>query len=240
MEYFLEKYIDNIEINENDKIYCEIRKKEVNSTPEEITRTAFLDYMVKELKIQEKEIKVEYKRLDISLWNKDFFDLQFLIPPYIITEMKRYDYPFEEFEPYKFDFTDIDDALNQIIEYLNNAKCKYGILTNGEELYTINLKNKESIVNIIEEGNLSDKLIKFIEEAKKENYDNYKNIIDSFKKAKNGDKIEFQKIINLLKGNGNVSFRVFIDERGVPESVKATQINLSNYNKIKLVSVHGL
>ncbi len=242
MVSFLDKYIDDVEeqIDENDKLFCKIRNNKVSSNPEEITRIAFLNYLTEKLKILKDEIKVELKRLDISLWNKDFFELQFLTAPYLIIEMKRYDYPFNGFESYEFNFTDIDEALNQLIGYLNNRKCNYGILTNGEELYTVNIKNKEPIINIIGGPDLSNKLIKFIDEAKTENYNNYKNIVDSLKKAKNGNKDEFQKIINLVKGNGNVSFRVFIDDRGVPESIRATQINLSNYSKIKLISVSGL
>lgn len=105
---------------DREHIFCMIRKRWVNLTPEEWVRQNFLLYMTESLKIPASLIAVEKqvivgelkRRFDIVAYDKE-------TRPFMIVECKEMN-------------ADLSEAvLNQALQYNSNIQARYLVITNG-------------------------------------------------------------------------------------------------------------
>ena len=105
---------------DREHIFCMIRKRWVNLTPEEWVRQNFLLYMTESLKIPASLIAVEKqvivgelkRRFDIVAYDKE-------TRPLMIVECKEMN-------------ADLSEAvLNQALQYNSNIQARYLVITNG-------------------------------------------------------------------------------------------------------------
>jgi hypothetical protein len=120
----LDVTLEVYERNGSNYIDCLCREKSLLLLPEEEVRQAVLFYLYYLAKIDLKKfyIKVEHNSLDIAFYFNyactNFFPSQ---SPAIIFELKR-------------DYTNIEECVLQLKNYLERFKCKNGVLTNSSEI----------------------------------------------------------------------------------------------------------
>ena len=118
---------------ENDKevIFCSIRKRWYNITPEEWVRQNFLLYLIHVLNYPASLIAVE-KQLQISEVKKRFDIVVYKNSlPFLIVECKEMNIPLTE------------NTLRQVLNYNSTIQAPYMVITNGN--YCAAFEKKENI-----------------------------------------------------------------------------------------------
>lgn len=117
--------------NEKDLIFCVIRKRWYNITPEEWVRQNFLLYLIYVLNYPASLIAVE-KQLQISEVKKRFDIVVYKnFLPYLIVECKEMNVPLTE------------STLRQVLNYNATIQAPYMVITNGS--YCAAFEKKENV-----------------------------------------------------------------------------------------------
>ena len=117
--------------NEKELIFCVIRKRWYNITPEEWVRQNFLLYLIYVLNYPASLIAVE-KQLQISEVKKRFDIVVYKnFLPYLIVECKEMNVPLTE------------STLRQVLNYNATIQAPYMVITNGS--YCAAFEKKENV-----------------------------------------------------------------------------------------------
>lgn len=155
------------------RILCEIRKRFIKETDEEIVRQRFLKYLLNEIKVPQKMIDVEVhlSKLKIDSRNRaDIVIYSSLEPqkiPLVLIECKS-----------EKETIQTDDVLKQALGYNQDIKAKYICLVDGKEykLYQIKGKSRQEIEFCSYKELLSEQKMKVVKEQmwtwKRANYKN--------------------------------------------------------------------
>ncbi|MBD2318669.1 type I restriction enzyme HsdR N-terminal domain-containing protein [Phormidium tenue] len=214
---------------------CLIRKRRVVLYPEERVRQALILYLVNFTNINADNyvIKVEYKNLDIAIYQKHKIKyFQPACPPILIIEVKN-------------QFVDVLNFESQLLKYLSLNSCNNGILTNCRQLY-IYSKNNNFIKTNLTLCELDKVLIQ----------DNFDKDIDLFEDARNGNIDSFLKLIEKYGKSNTITFQcsiykmpidtffvshsmdyIFFDLCGVKSKKNQPKIRKNDF--IKLISICG-
>lgn len=157
LSLFSEEYIKDLENNIIDKsgkayILCQIRKKEIKLTPEEVVRQLYLMVLMQELDYPDYRIQLEYevsfgrekKRADIVVFDKDNHNA-----PYIIVELKK---------------PKLRDGKEQLKGYCNATGAPIGIWTNGQQISYYHRKDPNYFEDLSAIPNVNQKLSDILDE----------------------------------------------------------------------------
>ena len=157
LSLFSEEYIKDLENNIIDKsgkayILCQIRKKEIKLTPEEVVRQLYLMVLMQELDYPGYRIQLEYevsfgrekKRADIVVFDKDNHNA-----PYIIVELKK---------------PKLRDGKEQLKGYCNATGAPIGIWTNGQQISYYHRKDPNYFEDLSAIPNVNQKLSDILDE----------------------------------------------------------------------------
>ena len=182
--------IDIKSFTENDKQYsfCIVRNRKIILRPEEIVRQAFLIMLHKELNInfEDYNIKVEYKNLDIVVYNK--FEIDSFNPndnAVVIFELKR-------------DEENLITHKEQLLRYLKSEFCEVGILFNCKSIFRLSKSNNFEITKIDKQ-----EISNVIENGKREK----QNDEIEFEKAKQGNLESFKQLAKKYSHTNNIKFK---------------------------------
>ena len=234
----LDKLIEILDYEIDNVIYtdCLIRKRRLVLLPEEEARQAFISYLQKYTNINSSNyvIKVEYKNLDIAVYNKyDLDDFQPYQSPILIIELKRKSLNVIDFE-------------HQLFGYLELNYCDIGILTNCQQAYIYSKNNnfKRKLLPhyelkrlLLSDNNLEEDTIYF-ESAKNGDIDSFLFLIDKYGQS---CRITFQcsdynvPIETFLLSHSNNY--ILFDFCGLKSKRKRPKVNKNNF--IKLISIKG-
>ena len=118
-----------------------VRKKYVLVTPRETVRQRVVPYLIRELDVPQKMIRIGEKlsyyglnfrhRADIVI--EHFDPAENILRPLAVVECKSAETPIE------------DSAFNETFDYAEKLNCAYCILTNGENLFCFYLDAEEYV-----------------------------------------------------------------------------------------------
>ena len=135
---YIKKQINRIK----DKlIYCKIRKKWIVFQPEEEIRQAFLEYLIKEVKVPISNIYVEDH---LKHWN---IDKNLRVDIIVSYNHKEDEYPLLLIEC-KAERIDIKTAIHQVEKYQKDIGSEIVIVTNGYDTLQINSSNISKISSL--------------------------------------------------------------------------------------------
>jgi hypothetical protein len=158
------------------RFLCEIRKRFIKETREEIVRQRFIKYLLKEIRVPKEMIDVEVhlSKLKIDSRNRaDIVIYSSLEPhktPLVLVECKS-----------EKETIQTDNVLNQALGYNQDIKAKYICLVDGKEykLYQIKEKSRQEIEFCSYKELLSEQKMKVVKERdwtwKRANYKNLWN-----------------------------------------------------------------
>jgi len=214
---------------------CIIRKRKVVLYPEEQVRQALILYMLRFTSINTDNyiIKVEYKNLDIVIYQKyKIKEFQPALNPILIIELKS-------------QHVDILSFEYQLINYLNLNSCDNGILANCKQMYLYSKVN-----NFIKKPITLYELDGFLPQN-----NNIDKDIDIFESARNGDIDSFLKLVEKYGKSNTITFQcstykmpidtflvshsmnyIFFDFCGIKSKRKQPKINKNDF--VKLISIH--
>ena len=175
----------NFNFSENKTyIECLVRKKFVKLTPEEKVRQLFLSILLDIINTKIYIIRVEYRNLDISIYEKfEYSDFKPFMYPVMIIELKR-------------NSSNVLDHKAQLLNYLSVNKCNIGILSTCKHIYKFTKEGSDDNTEVKIED------LSFFLNINKD-LDHYHN----FKKAKEGCLESFVTLISVFGTNNTMVFR---------------------------------
>jgi len=213
---------------------CIIRNKKLVLFPEEEARQAFISYLLQYTNINTDNytIKVEYKNLDIAIYNK--YELENFQPshsPVLIIELKR-----KDIDVLKFEY--------QLFDYLKLNFCDTGLLTNCHQIYVYSKSNNFErkslkpieLSSLLSSNNQLDEDIKYFKSAQTGDIESFLYLINRYGKT---SKMTFQcsdyKVPIETFLLSHLNDYIFFDFCGFKSKRKRPRINKNNF--IKLLSI---